>query len=218
MVSELHRLALKHGTDKQNDVHTYKNMSYCDIYEKYLEKKRFDVKKVIEIGILNGSSLRMWKEYFPNAIIYGIDINPYCKRFEEDRIKCFIGSQNDKDFLNSVKEEVGEYDFLIDDGSHITRHQITSFDILYENCKPDGLYIIEDLRCSYETYLNHHDLRNVWPGMKYNDENDELKNYRNEFVDFIETHVKNLDFHKTEHLFAIHHYPMIVIFENKLPY
>ena len=50
-------------------------MTYCDIYEKYFNERRHKVTKFI-IGVKDGASLRMWKEYFPNAMIYGVDIDP----------------------------------------------------------------------------------------------------------------------------------------------
>lgn len=210
----LHQLGQKHNTDKVDSIHTFKGKSYCDIYDQYFNGIRHQVTKFVEIGIRGGASLKMWKEYFPNATIYGIDIDPKCKQFEEERIKCFIGDQNNREFLLQVKDEIGQYDILLDDGSHITNHQIHSFNILYPNCKPNGFYIIEDLRCSYEEFLNHHDLRRVWPGMTYNQSNDPLKNYRRDFISFTEDKVKKLDFHNSGNMFAIHHYPMIIIFEN----
>jgi cephalosporin hydroxylase len=210
----LNLLAKKYGTDKFNPNHSFKGLSYCDIYEKYLKDIRETVTTFVEIGIKHGRSLKMFEEYFPNATIYGIDIDPRCKAFETDRIKIFIGDQNDEVFLKKVKKIIGKYDVLLDDGSHITSHQVKTFDILYENLKPKGYYIIEDLKNSYEEHLNHHDVRSIWSGMKYNDPSDPLKNYRKNFVDFVEEHVKELDFHRHETLLSIHHYPMIVIFEN----
>ena len=213
----LTQLGKKYRTDKVDSIHSYKNMTYCDIYEKYFNKIKHKVTKFIEVGVKDGASLRMWKEYFPNAMIYGIDIDPRCKMFEEDRIKIFIGNQKDRTFLEQIKSTVGEYDILLDDGSHITEHQIVTFDVLYENCKKNGFYIIEDLRCSYEEMHNHHDVRNMtksWPGMKYNDENDSLKNYRKRFIEFYEEKIKKLDFHNSGKMFCIHNYPMIIIFEN----
>lgn len=218
---DLYELGKKYKTDKCNKWHTYHGVNYLHIYQKFLESKRLNVKTFVEIGVNNGASLKMWQEYFPNAIIYGIDIDPRCKQYESERIKIFIGSQNDITFLKKIKKEIGDIDVLLDDGSHITRHQITSFNELYSNIKSGGLYIIEDLACSYEEHTNHHNIRQIWPGMKYNDKNDPLKNYRKEFVDFIEEHVNKLD--KITYgsikdddykLLSIHHYPQIVIFEN----
>lgn len=213
-MSLLHKLGIKYQTDKYDSSHTIKNMSFCDIYDKYFINIRYNVKKFVEIGILNGQSLRMWKEYFPNAIIYGIDINPDCKQYEEERIKCFIGDQNDDNFLLKIKNIIGKYDILVDDGSHITKHQIKSFNFLYENCNNNGFYIIEDLRNSYEEWNSNHDIRNLWPGMKYNKKEDSLKNYRNEFNIFLLDKIKDLDWHKADKMFVIHNYPQLIIFEN----
>ena len=127
---KLQQIGNKHQTDKSR--HTYKNITYLDIYEKFFKHKREAVKNFVEIGVLNGASLRTWKDYFPNANIFGIDIDPECKNLEEDRIKIFIGDQNDDDFLKTIKTEIPQIDILIDDGSHITRHQIKTFNYLFK--------------------------------------------------------------------------------------
>tara|TARA_Y100000022_G_C13191611_1_gene348333 strand:- start:319 stop:966 length:648 start_codon:yes stop_codon:yes gene_type:complete len=214
MTLQLNDLCKKYNSDKCNEFHTYNGNTYCDIYQRYFDKIRFDVKKFIEIGVRDGASLRMWKEYFPNATIYGIDIDPRCETMSEERINIFIGDQNNLEFLYSVKEQIGEYDILVDDGSHITRHQIQSYNILYPNLKSKGYYVIEDMRCSYEEKINHHDLRDIWPGMKFNDTNDDLKNYRNEFRDFVENKIKSMDMCEKQNLLGIHNYSNMVVFEN----
>lgn len=209
----LQQLGLKYGTDKSR--HAYKGITYLDIYDKYFNSIRYSVKSILEIGIRDGSSLRMWKEYFPNAVIYGVDINPECERHQEDRIKIIIGDQNDDNDLNRIKNEIGLCDIILDDGSHITRHEIRTFDVLYNSVIRGGYYVIEDLRNSYEELTDLHDLRKIWFGMSYNKPDDPLKNYRKEYTDWIEVKIKELDFHKENlNLLAIHHYPMIVIFEN----
>jgi hypothetical protein len=208
----LQELGLKFGTDKSG--HRIKNKTYLDVYHKHLNFKRDDVKVLVEIGILNGSSLRMWKEYFPNATIYGIDINPECKKYEEDRINILIGDQNDDDFLNEVKNKIPQIDVLIDDGSHITQHQIKTFNYLYDNIKNDGFYIVEDLANSYEEFNGDLDLRVYWPGMKLNKQDDPLKNKRGDFNIWIQGLVKRLDLLDNNfRICSIHHYPMIVIFD-----
>ena len=211
---KLVEIGQKFGTDKSK--HSYKGMSYLDIYERHFEKIRNEVKCFVEIGVLNGSSVKMWEEYFPNATIYGIDINPDCKKYESGRVKIIIGDQNDDDFLKSISEQLGEIDILLDDGSHITRHQINTFNLLYSKISKNGFYVIEDLRNSYEEFANGYDLRTLWPGMSYNKPEDDLKNYRSEFNSWISDMVKKLDFHETNfNLFGIYHYPMIVVVENK---
>lgn len=210
----LQQIGEQTNTDKSR--HSYKGMSYLNIYERHFEKRRESVKCFVEIGVLNGASLKMWEEYFPNATIYGIDIEPNCKQYESGRIKILIGDQNDNEFLKSVSEQIGEIDILLDDGSHITRHQINTFNHLYKNISKNGYYAIEDLRNSYEEFNEKYDLRQIWPGMGHNKPEDSLKNYREEFNVWIQDMVKKLDYHDTNfNLFGIYHYPMIVIFENK---
>ena len=75
-------------------IHKWEN--YFAIYESYFDKFRKRNARVLEIGIQYGGSLKMWKEYFGNAKIFGIDINPDCKNLEEQNIDIQIGSQNDK--------------------------------------------------------------------------------------------------------------------------
>ena len=209
----LQDLGLKYGTDKSR--HQYKNASYLDIYAKHFEKVKYDVKTFVEIGVLNGASLKMWKEYFPNATIYGLDIDPRCSQFEEDRIKIFIGDQNDENFLTKIKNEIGEIDILLDDGSHITAHQIKTFNYLHSSIKPGGFFAIEDLRNSYEEFNGDLDLRLYWPGMVYNKPEDKLKNKREDFNTWVNSMVRKLDFHDEENkIFGIYHYQMIIIFEN----
>lgn len=210
---KLQEIGLITNTDKSR--HKYKNLSYLDIYERYFEKIRDKVKCFVEIGVLNGASVEMWSRYFPNATIYGIDINPECKKYETDKIKIIIGDQNNDNFLLELKNLLPDIDILLDDGSHITSHQIKTYNHLYCKIKENGFYVIEDLRNSYEEFFNHHDVRNIWPGMIYNDNNDELKNFRNDFNEWVQEKVKKLDFHENIKLLCIHHYPMIVLFENK---
>jgi hypothetical protein len=116
---------------------------------------RYKKLNILEIGIGGdqnpnggGASLRMWREYFPNSRIYGIDIFPK-KIHDEKRIKTFQGSQVDLEFLEKVVNEIGKIDIIIDDGSHINEHVITSFNFLYPKLDAHGIYVIEDTQTSY---------------------------------------------------------------------
>jgi demethylmacrocin O-methyltransferase len=101
-----------------------------------------------ESPLTGGNSLRMWKSYFPFANIFSLDI--YDKSFlQEKRIKIFKGSQIDKDFLKKVCNEIGEIDLIIDDGSHINEHVITTFELLFPKLKNGGIYVVEDTQTSY---------------------------------------------------------------------
>jgi hypothetical protein len=143
-MSTLDKIAKSFGTDKSSVNH-----NYCVKYEKYLPFKRYDKLNILEIGVLDGKSLLTWKEYYYRSNILGIDINPDCKKYEEDRIKVEIGSQDDHVFLNDIMREYGPFDMILDDGSHMNEHMIYSFEHLFQSVKSGGVYVIEDIGCSY---------------------------------------------------------------------
>ncbi len=111
---------------------------YGPIYDKHFGQLWTTAKRILEIGVDHGGSLQLWARYFPSAQIIGLDINPDCKRFEEDRISVVIGDQSDIKLLESL----GEFDIVIDDGSHVLQHQEISFTALWPQTK--YVYLIED--------------------------------------------------------------------------
>lgn len=136
----LETLAYLHGTDKCYEVHRY-----TMVYRLLFEPIRDDVKKVVEIGILKGSSLRLWQEYFPNAEILGID-NDEKSFINYGRIKSVFGDQKDKEsLLKAIQSMSNDVDIIIDDGSHLLDDQMITFDILFQFVKKGGFYIIEDI-------------------------------------------------------------------------
>jgi cephalosporin hydroxylase len=125
---------------------------YFDIYDRHFLKYKGTNPVILEIGVAKGGSLEMWNYYFKGeCTIYGIDIDPQCKKYESEfsNVKIFIGDQSDTNFLNQIKSEVPKVDILIDDGSHMNRHIIKSFEELYSTVTPGGTYLIEDLHTSY---------------------------------------------------------------------
>ena len=143
-MSILDNLAIIRNTDKSSLIH-----NYCVKYEKYLPYKRTDKLKILEIGVLNGESLRMWKDYFILSDIIGIDINTDCKKYDEERITVEIGSQTDLNFLWEIGEKYEMFDMILDDGSHINNDVIFSFEQLFKYVKPGGIYVVEDTCTSY---------------------------------------------------------------------
>jgi hypothetical protein len=124
---------------------------YFDIYDRYFARFRGRQVTIVEIGVFQGGSLQMWKTYFgPKARIIGIDVNPECKKLEEDNISILIGSQSDRQFLRKLRQEVGPIDILIDDGGHTMVQQIVTFEELFPAVAPDGLYMCEDIHTSYQ--------------------------------------------------------------------
>ena len=123
---------------------------YFPVYEKHFGPLRNKPIKVLEIGILNGGSLEMWHHYFgPDAKIVGVDINPACKEHEFPGVHVRIGDQSDEGFLQSLIDEFGEFDLVIDDGSHHVAHVKKTFEYLYPRIAPEGIYFIEDTHAAY---------------------------------------------------------------------
>ena len=127
-----------------------KPIHYPDLYDKHFSPYRGKPVTMLEIGVAGGGSLEMWREYFgKDATIFGIDINPKCSERADPPNQVRIGSQADPEFLRSVIEEMGPPDIILDDGSHIAKHQRASFRALFPALKSGGLYVIEDLITSY---------------------------------------------------------------------
>ncbi len=130
------------GTDK---IHQH---GYHRFYPIFLEKLRDQSICMLEIGTEENRSIKLWEEYFPNARIFGIDIE---SEFENERTKVFKGDQSDTEFLEQIVSKINEKtDLIIDDGSHHPDHQVITFCHLFQNLlKPGGIYIIEDIETSY---------------------------------------------------------------------
>lgn len=144
MIGEtLKEIGLRTKTDKIS-LH-----NYHVVYERHFGPLRLEPITLLEIGVLDGASLRMWEEYFTCAKIYGIDIDPRCKQYETRRSKVFIGNQKDPYFLNKMLRTIGNPDIVIDDGGHKMDEQQLSFKLLFPYIKPGGVYVIEDLETSY---------------------------------------------------------------------
>lgn len=127
-----------------------KHDSYFSVYEKLLEKYIGKPIVFVEVGIFNGGSLFMWREYFgPSARIIGIDLNPVAKDWEKFGFEIHIGDQSDSGFWDSFYKEVGPIDVLIDDGGHTNLQQIVTSHYAIQNIKDGGTLIVEDTHTSY---------------------------------------------------------------------
>ena len=134
-------LGKKYGTDKVT------HHRYDRYFEQFFKPFQNESIKLFEIGIEDKSSLALWLSYFPDAMIYGLDINI---AFETDRAKIFKGDQSDPDVLKEILNETGKFHIIIDDGSHVPEHQLACFNFLFhEGLEYGGVYIIEDIETSY---------------------------------------------------------------------
>jgi GT2 family glycosyltransferase len=125
---------------------------YLSIYEAALSKIVACGRPVrlLEIGVQNGGSLQVWSKYLPqDSRIVGIDINPDCLRLPMDsNISIRIGDASDPIALDHILRDA-EFDLIIDDGSHRPQDVIASFCASFKRLSPGGIYIVEDLHCSY---------------------------------------------------------------------
>lgn len=190
-------------------IHKWKH--YFEIYDKHFSRFRGGITNIVEFGVCGGGSLQMWKHYFGRkANIFGIDINPKCKSLEEERIKIFIGDQEDRSFLRSLAKEIPSIDILIDDGGHTMKQQINTFEELFPCVQKNGVYLCEDLHTSY------------WPDYQggYKKAGTFIE-YSKDFIDYInawhsrEPDTLNVtDFTKSVH--SLHYYDSILVIEKRL--
>jgi hypothetical protein len=163
-LSELTRLADSSGSDKGTRMSAHR---YTRVYEKFFQSFRRRPINLLEIGLLRvavdgrralcaaeGStsatarrapSLQMWRRYFPEANIFGFDIDDFSE-VKLDRCRIFRGDMSNRDDLISVAKTIGEpLDIIIDDGSHASHHQQITLGALFPFVQTGGLYIIEDM-------------------------------------------------------------------------
>jgi len=210
----LTELSNEHGTDKSS------HHRYTQHYHRLFSPIRFDRLRVLELGIggynhsSGGGSLRMWKRYFPNSLIYGIDIEDK-RHCEEERVKVFVGSQDDEAFLNRCLSVIGQPDIIIDDASHINPKTIKTFNLLFPHLKIGGFYAIEDLQTSY--------WEDFW-GVQWFGSTD--VNARHTAIAFLKSLVDGLNYEEfldnqykpsyfDRHIFAIHFYHNLCILEKR---
>lgn len=134
----LDELAIKYGSDKSSLAH-----NYCPFYEQYLPKCP---KKLLEIGVKEGASIRMWKDWFPETKIFGLDLFEEFPIPDIEGVQFYKGNQVDHLLLEQLRKE--DFDVIIDDGSHLSRHQMMTFFGLFNGKH----YFIEDIHCCRETF------------------------------------------------------------------
>lgn len=128
----------------------HKWIHYFDIYERHFERFRGKSPVMVEIGVMGGGSLAMWKEYLgPGCKIVGIDINPECKAHEARDIEVVIGSQDDAALVDGIFSRYPQVDIVLDDGSHKMRHMIATFEMMYPRLARNGVYLVEDTHTCY---------------------------------------------------------------------
>jgi len=147
-------LANRHGSDKGNmwpNKHNY-TMHYHAYWQGL--RKRSNL-KILEVGLCRGlhegwdqtdvPSIRMWLKYFPNAMIHGYDCSDF-SFITHSRLRIYQGDQGSREDLEQfTKQHGGNFDIIIDDGSHASRDQQISLGVLFSHLKKGGHYVIEDI-------------------------------------------------------------------------
>jgi hypothetical protein len=149
----------KYPTDKGSNFHNYSRQ-----YESLLRDYRDKSIKYLEIGVYKGGSVKATREVFPQATcILGLDIDNTAKIYEDNTNNIFIeiGDATDKNFIKYIYEKYGTFDIILDDGSHVNKQVIDTFEMLFPLLNDNGLYIVEDTICykskshNLEGYDNH---------------------------------------------------------------
>ena len=138
--------ASKYDTDKA--VHTHYLRNYEEYFRPLLDR---DI-RLLELGVLHGGSLQLWRDYFERGLVVGLDLNPLEIDDPTGRIRFYQGGQQDTELLDRVARECAPegFDVIIDDCSHVGDLARVSFWHLFErHLKPGGLYVIEDWGTGY---------------------------------------------------------------------
>lgn len=187
MEKTLSELSKKYPTDK-DFTHNY----YNSVYENTFSPIRNEVYKLCEIGvggsfdwgdmkIRPANSLKVWRDYFPNAQVLGLDIVKYPEIGDMDRITIDWLDQSKKDLVEDYSKNLENYDIIVDDGSHNVYDQTITFYHFFKSLKKGGIYVIEDLHSSIE--VNDPEKARIWgwgiPG--YITPLEMLRNYENNY-------------------------------------
>jgi cephalosporin hydroxylase len=127
------------------------NHSYLETYEHLFQNKKNTAQNILEIGVQEGGSIKLWYDYFKNATIYGLDIRkikdiwPELKNKPRIKLGCF--DAYDSNFVeNQMKPLNVKFDIMIDDGPHTLESMISFIEYYLPMLSDDGIFVIEDVQ------------------------------------------------------------------------
>jgi methyltransferase family protein len=128
----------------------HKHTTFFDVYDRLFSSYRGKKITFVEIGILSGGSLFMWRNFFgPEARIIGVDLNPNATKWREHGFEIHIGDQADEAFWREFISSVGDVDIILDDGGHTYAQQIITCEAMLPHIKDGGMLVVEDTHTSY---------------------------------------------------------------------
>lgn len=129
-----------------------KHTTYFTVYDQLFSRFVGKAPVIVEVGVLNGGSLYMWREFFGSeARIIGVDLNPEAVWLREDGFEIYIGDQADPQFWGDFFRQVGDVDIFLDDGGHTYPQQIVTASSALDHIRDGGLLVVEDTHTSYMT-------------------------------------------------------------------
>ena len=177
---------------------------YDHIFKKYIGKKII----LVEIGVLNGGSLFMWRDFFEgNAEIIGVDLNPNSKKWEKHGFKIFVGDQSDPIFWQDFFKKVGNIDIIIDDGGHTNEQQIFTLLETISYINNNGMLVVEDVHSSYMTrFRNPSKYSFINFCKKIIDQlNLRSKTFSNDKLNILQKKIFSIEFYQSMVIFNINH-------------
>tara|TARA_B110000259_G_scaffold122931_1_gene139412 strand:+ start:1525 stop:2334 length:810 start_codon:yes stop_codon:yes gene_type:complete len=178
---------------------------YFSNYEELFNNYKNKNVTFVEIGVHNGGSLEVWRNYFSKeSRIIGIDLNPECKKFERKGVEIFIGNQSDPNFWNDFFNKVGNVDIILDDGGHTNLDQITTIVSTIDKINDKGLLLIEDTHTSYSDVYNSSKKFSLIEFTKKIIDDINLKNSKN---------FKQFKFSLSNYIYSVQTFESIVVFK-----
>ena len=153
--------------------------SYLDLYEKLLFSKKETAKNILEVGIFDGGSIKLWHDYFQNATIYGLDIKKISDMWDgiKNNKRIYLGrfdAYDEKFFKTQLLNKNIKFDMMLDDGPHTLESMKKFIELYSQIMADDGILIIEDIPewewieiltnetpTNLRRFINSYDLRDV---------------------------------------------------------
>ena len=184
---------------------------YFPVYERYLSKYIGEHITMLEIGVLGGGSLEMWRKYLgPGTKLVGVDIDPICLKYADKDTDILIGDQEDPVFLKSIVDRYKNFDVIIDDGGHTMKQQIASLNHLYPSLADQGVYLCEDTHTNYWDRFGG-GLNRQGTFIEYTKEILDVVNSKHIVTDSLQYKELNNWFHDLE---SVHYHDSIVVLEK----